>query len=300
MGDLRATIELELSKALRSPSQVRRRFVDIDSGQVHVRVAGESAHTTPLVMFHASPGSSKMLEPLMVRFAATRQVFAPDTLGNGDSTPPAGASLDLDEFVDAHVTTLNGLGLGQVDLYGSHTGANIACEIAIRHPDRVRKIILDGVSLYGADERAELLRCYAPPIVPGEDGSHLLWIWTFVRDAFLFWPWYKRDAAHARAVGLPDSNALHDKFVEVAKAARTYHLSYRAAIAYRKEERLPMVSVPTLLSCSRTDMLLPYLDRVAALMPEATRAVLPGFSDEAAAGETLASMLRFLDGEGAA
>lgn len=300
MSDLAAKIGLATSKTALSSLLIRRCFVDIAAGQVHVRVAGAPAHTTPLVMFHASPGSSKMLERLMGGFAGSRQVFAPDTLGNGDSTGPTGASPGLDEFVDAHVAALDGLGLEQVDLYGSHTGANIACEIAIRHPHRVRKMILDGVSLYDENERAEMLRCYAPPIVPREDGSHLLWIWMFVRDAFLFWPWYKRDAAHARSVGLPDAVALHDRFVEVAKAARTYHLSYRAAIAYRKEERLPMVGVPTLLSCSKTDMLLPYLEQVAALLPRATRVVLPGFGNEVAASETLAQMVRFLDGDDAA
>ena len=275
--------------------RVRRRFVDIDAGQVHLRVAG-APRSIPLVMFHASPGSSKMLEALILRFAESREVIAPDTLGNGDSSPPAAAAPDLDHFVDAHIAALDALGLERVDLYGSHTGANIACEIAIRQPGRVRRMILDGVSLYAEGERDEMLRCYAPPVILSDNASHLLWMWNFVRDAFLFWPWYKRDAPHARAVGLPGPDALHDKFVEVAKAARTYHLSYRAAIAYRKEERLPLVTVPTLLSCATTDMLLAYLDRVAALMPRATKATTPGFGDEAAARETLQLMLHFLDG----
>lgn len=280
-----------------TPSSIRRRFVDIGAGQVHVRVAGQAGRGTPLVMFHPSPGSSKMLEPLIWSFAATRQVFAPDTLGNGDSTAPIESAPSLDAFVDAHIAALDALGLDRIDCYGSHTGANIACEIAIRHPDRVRRMILDGVSLYSDAERAEMLSRYAPPITLSDDARHLLWIWNFVRDAFLFWPWYKRDAAHARAVGVPDADALHDKFVEVAKAARTYHLSYRAAIAYRKEERLPLVRVQTMLACARTDMLLAYLDRVAALMPEATRAVTPGFGDEATSRATMAQMLDFLDGE---
>ena len=273
----------------------RRRFVDIDQGQVHVRCAGAGRPGAPLVMLHASPGSSKMLEPLLLQFAATRPVFAPDTLGNGDSSPPADDAPALDVFVAAHCAAIDALGLGLVDLYGTHTGASIACEIAIRRPDRVRRLILDGVSLYTEAERAEMLRCHAPPVVPREDAGHLLWIWSFVRDAFLFWPWYKRDAAHARSVGLPDADALHDRFVEIAKTARTYHLSYRAAIAYRKEPRLPLVRVPTLLACASTDMLHVYLARVAALMPQARCVTTPGFGDAEATRETLATMLDFPD-----
>ncbi len=277
--------------------RARRRFVDTPHGQVHLRYAGPTKGGTPLVMFHPSPGSSKMLEPLLLRFAETRPVFAPDTLGNGDSDPPPGDAPDLAAFAAAHVAALDALGLGRVDLYGGHTGANIATEIAIRHPDRARRLILDGVSLYAEAEREEMLRRYAPAVRPSDDGAHLLWIWTFVRNAYLFWPWYKQDAVHVRTVGLPGAEALHDKFVEVAKAARTYHLSYRAAIAYQKEERLPLVRVPTLLACARTDMLLAYFERVAALLPDAAHAITPGFGTPADTRESMAAMLRFLDAE---
>jgi hypothetical protein len=156
------------------------------------------------------------------------------------------------------------------------------------------------MSLYSDAERADMLRHYAPKVQIAADGTHLLGVWNFVRDAYLFWPWYKRDAQHRRAIGLPSPDALHDKAVEVIKAARTYHLSYRAAIAYRKEERLPMVHVPTLLACATTDMLVAYLDRVAVLMPDAIRAVTPGFGDETTSRATMAQMLDFLDGEVAA
>ena len=87
-----------------------------------------------------------------------------------------------------------------------------------------------------------MLEHYAPPVKIDHQGSQLHWIWHFVRDVYLFWPWYKPDAAHARRVGLPGADELHDKVVEVLKAARTYHLSYRAAIAYDKEPRLPLVN----------------------------------------------------------
>jgi len=276
---------------------VRRGFADIQGGQVHFRrIDGPAGgHAPPLVMFHASPGSSKMLIPLMQRFAATRPVLALDTLGNGDSDAPDGDAPDIAYFANAHLQALDALRIEKFDVYGSHTGGCIACEIAIRAPARVGKLILDGMSLYAEDEQQDMLRNYAPALTPSADGAHLFWIWHFIRDAFLFWPWYKRDAAHVRDVGLPSADALHDKFVEVAKAARTYHLSYRAAIGYDKSARLPLVAVPTLLSCARTDMLLRYFETVAALMPAAQRAITPGLTGEAAAADTIAIMQTFLD-----
>lgn len=251
--------------------EVKRRFVDTADGQVHYREAG--AGGTPLVMLHPSPGSAKVLEPLIAALAAKRRVLGVDTLGNGDSSPPREENPDLGCFVRGHVRALDALGIERFDLYGSHTGANIACEIAIAHPGRVRRLILDGVSLYAPQERAEMLERYARPVQVDPFGSQILFLWNFVREAYLFWPWYKPDAAHARQVGLPSADELHDKAVEVLKAARTYHLSYRAAIAYDKEARLPLVRVPTLLACMRSDMLFEYFERVKALMPQAESAV---------------------------
>ncbi|MEQ9199114.1 MAG: hypothetical protein RLN80_03950, partial [Rhodospirillales bacterium] len=62
---------------------VLRGFRSIAEGQVHYRYA-ESAETTdrlPLVMVHASPGSSLQIAGLVAEFGKTRRVIAPDTLG---------------------------------------------------------------------------------------------------------------------------------------------------------------------------------------------------------------------------
>jgi len=155
-------------------------------------------------------------------------------------------------------------------------------------------MILDGMSRYHDAERDEMLAQYAPAIVPDLNGSQINWVWHFVRDTYMFWPWYKRDPAHARTVGLPSADALHEKVVEVLKAVRTYHLSYRAAIAYSKRERLPLVKVRTLLACARTDMLVRYMDDVARLLPKAQRIETPGFGTSAEAARTIALLGEFL------
>ena len=272
---------------------MRRGFVDVAEGQVHYRTAGQGRK--PLVMLHPSPGSALMLEPLLLAMAAGRRVIAADTLGNGDSSPPGNDAAAIGYFADAHLRALDGLGVGEFDLYGSHTGANIAVEIAIAYPGRVRALILDGISLYTATERADMLANYAPVVTIDQNGSQLQWIWHFVRDVYLFWPWYRRDAAHRRGLGLPDADTLHDKVVEVLKAARTYHIPYRAAIGYDKVERLPLVSVPTLLACGRADMFMEYFERVQSLMPYAEPLITSGMSDALSLTETASAFARFLD-----
>lgn len=273
---------------------IRRGFADIAPGlQAHYRTDGAGGRR-PLVILHPSPGSSKMMEPLIEAFAATRAVFALDTLGNGDSSAPPHASPDIACFAHAHMAAIDVLGLQVFDLYGAHTGATIAAEIALAMPDRVRHLILDGVSNFTPEQRADMLAHHAPPLTIAPDASHLLWAWNFVRDGFLFWPWYKRDRSHLRGADVPTTEALHDKFVEVIKAARTFHLSYNAAIAYGHQDRLGTLAVPTLLTCARDDMLLAYFDEIAALLPQAERYISPGLSG-VARDETVVRFVAFLE-----
>lgn len=277
-------------------AEIDRGFVRIAEGQVHYREAGAHLGGRPLVMFHPSPTSSWILQPLMRRLGRHRRVIAIDTLGNGDSCLPApDAALDIAYFADAHRRVLDALGVGAFDAYGSHTGGNIAAEVVIGAPDRVGALILDGMAVYAQDEQAEMLARYAPEVAVDHIGSQLNWAWHFVRDNALFWPWFKRDAAHVRKVGLPTPEILHEKVVEVLKAVRSYHHSYRAAFAYDKRARLPLVRARTLLACAEDDMLLEYLDAVMALMPDAQRLVTLGSTTPERAEATAAALLTFLD-----
>lgn len=277
---------------------IRRGFADIAEGQVHYRTAGPAGGSAkpPLVMFHASPGSAKMLEPVIAALAADRTVYALDTLGNGDSSPPAVAEPDIAYFTGAHRRALDALGIARCDVYGTHTGACIGIELAVIAPDRVRRLILDGVSNYSDAQRDDMLANHAPAIQLDPHGGYLGWIWHFVRDGYLFWPWYKRDAAHLRKVGPPSPEALYEKTLEIVKAARTYHLSYRAALRYPKTERIPLIRVPTLIACAQSDMLIEYFGSVVKLAPSARQAVTAGVGSAEALAATVGVYRAFLDG----
>lgn len=277
---------------------ILRGFARIAEGQVHYREAGPSASAhPPLVMFHASPGSAKMLEPLIARMAIDRRVIALDTLGNGDSAAPAPERPDIAYFADAHARALSALGIERFDAYGTHTGACMAIELAVTAPSRVRRIVLDGVSNYSDAVREDMLAHHAPPIAIDPHGAYLDWIWHFVRDGFLFWPWYRKNAANLRAIGLPSPVALYEKTLEILKAARTYHHSYQAALRYPKTERMPLIGVPTLIACAETDMLIEYFDSVVKLVPHARAARTAGVGSPEALAATAAVFRAFLDAD---
>lgn len=257
----------------------RRGFVDLPDGQVHVRSLGPEGGR-PLVLIHQSPGSARQLEPLMQALAAQGlRCIAPDTAGNGDSDPLPLAQPEIGDLARHALAALDRLAPVGFDLYGSHTGASIAMEIALSAPDRVGRLIIDGMGLYSGPMQAEVLDRYAREIRPDAEATHLMKVWHFCRDQHLFWPYYNRTAAGRLPNGLPSEDDLHDFVVEVLKAMRSYHLSYRAAFRHPKRDRLPLLAQPVLVVASPSDMLHGYFRDVAALVPGAEAAELLPWDD---------------------
>jgi len=274
---------------------IHRSFVELTNAQIHYRHAGEDNGRNPLVMLHASPASSAGLVPLIRAMSTDRRVIAPDTLGNGDSVGPIPEGADVGFFADRLASALDALGLVKYDLYGTHTGASLATELALRHPQRVGALVLDGVGLYPEAFQRELLERYAPALTLDHQASYLMWVWHFVRDTFMYWPWYRLDRAHRRDNALPSAEVLHAKVVEVLKAATTYHHAYRAAISYDKRGRIPALKVPTLAVCARSDMLHIYFEELCRLVPGGRGAWVEGIQTPEGAAATAAQIRQFLD-----
>ena len=238
-------------------SDIQRRFVDIEEGQVHVRVTRgtPTGNARPLLLIHASPASAMTVVPMMQGLAAGRRCYAPDTLGFGDSVAPRQTQPEIPDYADATRRVLDALELDEVDVYGSHTGAHTAVELAIACPERVRRMILDGIALFEPEEKAHMLAHYAPHVVPDMIGSQFHWAWHFVRDQTVYFPYFERDKAHLRGVDMSSADTLHWITTDVLKGLTTYHLGYRAAFRHQDRERLPLVSQRTLVTADASDPL---------------------------------------------
>jgi pimeloyl-ACP methyl ester carboxylesterase len=252
-------------------ARIVRGFVELSHGQVHYRKVGAGTEQFPLVMLHQSPGSSKQLEGLMRALAREGcSVVAPDTAGNGDSDALPDEVPSIEYLAENALQAIDRLVPGRFFLYGSHTGASIAMEIAIAHPDRIAGFVIDGMGLYPPDEQADIINRYAREIRPDAEATHLMKVWHFCRDQHLFWPYYNRTAEGRLPNGVPDDETFHDFVVEVLKALRTYHRSYRAAFRHPKRQRLPLINVPTLILSSPSDMLRGYTKELVSLLPYAS------------------------------
>lgn len=252
--------------------KVNRGFVEVDEGQIHYRTCGPE-DAPPLVMLHGSPLSALSIVPLMKEFGHSFRVIAPDTLGNGDSSPQTKLPVTIPYLADGMLRGMAALGLKEYYVYGFHTGGNLGIEAALAQPKTVKKLIIDGMGLYSSKDQADLLANQAPEIKPDMEGTQLLRTWHLVRDGKIFWPWWNRTTQGVRGLGLPDPDTLHDDVVELLKCSRTYHHNYRAALGYDKRPRVAQLKLPVLVTAAETDMLRPYLEEAAKLIPGAKHAV---------------------------
>jgi pimeloyl-ACP methyl ester carboxylesterase len=251
------------------PGRMSRTYVDTPYGQTLVRFR-EQAAGRPVILLHASPVSGLTLEGLLDGMAAFRPVYALDTIANGESDKPDLAQHpqferpSIGEFADWLIAVLDGLGFDQVDLYGSHTGAMIALETAIRAPQRVASLILDGVTMHDAEESEEIFGGYFVDIRPRQDGGHLLTCWTQMQDVTLWHPWFVRDAAHISDFPIIRPSQIHGHVVEMLKRGAWHERCYRPVYEYPTARRLPQLRTRTLIATPPDD----YLERFSAAAAE--------------------------------
>ncbi|MBX3028658.1 MAG: alpha/beta fold hydrolase [Chloroflexi bacterium] len=96
----------------------------------------------PLVLLHgALVGIDLSWGQLMPMLAETRQVIAVEQQGHW-RTPDIDRPLSYAQMADDTAALLGQLGVEQADILGYSMGGTIALELAIRHPDAVRRLVV--------------------------------------------------------------------------------------------------------------------------------------------------------------
>jgi pimeloyl-ACP methyl ester carboxylesterase len=254
---------------------VQRVFVDLPGHgdkQVHLRIVRPliPSMKPPLLALMASPGSAASLEQLMLGLGHDRVVIAPDTPGNGDSSPPSSDSLTIRNYAEMLMPLLDHELLqsptGQVDVFGTHTGGLIGIEMCLARPDRIRRFVMDGITMFTDDEREDILANYLPPVPASAYGSQFVTLWGMRRDMYLFWPWYNRTVVGARGAE-PPLVTENMAYLDLLRSGPTFAWSYRAAFSYDTAASFPSVTQPTLLTSSVFDPLAPYNEVARAMRP---------------------------------
>tara|TARA_Y100000588_G_scaffold223048_2_gene236970 strand:- start:3039 stop:3869 length:831 start_codon:yes stop_codon:yes gene_type:complete len=102
---------------------------------------------SPVLLIHGSgPGVTgwanwRLTLPELAKF---HRALAPDMVGFGYTERPTGIEYNFNTWIDHAIGFLDALGLEQVDLIGNSFGGGLSLAIAIRYPERVRRLVLMG------------------------------------------------------------------------------------------------------------------------------------------------------------
>lgn len=101
----------------------------------------------PVLLIHGSgPGVSAWANwrLVMPKLAEKCRVIAPDMVGFGFTERPQNYTYSMDNWVQHALGLLDALGLEKVDLVGNSFGGALSLALTIRHPQRVRRLVLMG------------------------------------------------------------------------------------------------------------------------------------------------------------
>ena len=107
----------------------------------------EQGQGTPLVLLHGNGESSAYFEYQMEAFSKEYHVFALDTRGHGQ-TPRGQAPFTLSQFAEDLSGFMQEHGIEKAHLLGFSDGGNIALLFALRNPEKVDRLILNGANLF--------------------------------------------------------------------------------------------------------------------------------------------------------
>ncbi len=96
---------------------------------------------SPLVMLHGGVNPSDMFGAPLAEMAKSHQVFAIHLRGHGFSTD-TDEPWSCEQMADDVTALLDALGIEKIDVMGWSLGGGVAFQTAIRHPDRVGKLIV--------------------------------------------------------------------------------------------------------------------------------------------------------------
>lgn len=108
---------------------------------VHYDVHGDlRSGETPLLVLHGAYMSADAMAPFVERFARSRPVIAVDLRGHG-RTGDADGPITYEAMADDAAAVLDAAGVRQADVFGYSMGGSAAFQMAIRHPEKVARLV---------------------------------------------------------------------------------------------------------------------------------------------------------------
>ena len=265
------------------------RFVDIGGTQVLVRSQGDLAGAqAPVLIVHHTPGSSWLYRSLIDELGAAVPVIAIDLPGHGESEPRPGNPQTVATWTDTVAAVLDRLSISRVHALGHNGGAAVALELAVSRPQRVASLLLDSPFFLSDTDRTLFQSHPVPSLELDQEGVHLLRAWHHLRDAELWWPWFRREKAfQSPRPSRLDPEALNERAREVLKQPGSYRAAWRSVVHYPWQSRLAACVQPRVVMAESNDLASHLIEAVAKAANARALRCEPGHK--------AATVLRFLD-----
>lgn len=205
-------------------------------------------------------------EPLLSRLREHFDVIVYDHRGIGSSTKVS-EPFTIADLADDTASLMDALGLEAADVMGISMGGMVAQELALRHPDRLRSLVLgctyaggEGSSLTGE----ETMRRLAEAMTSGDRSRAIRTAWEV--------------NVSARFADAP----AFESFLEIGSAnavpVPVIMEQMRAIVAHDTSQRLQDIAAPTLVAHGTEDEMLPVSNAyaIAERVPDARLEIFDG------------------------
>lgn len=222
-------------------------WTDVDGLRLHARRALDLSPPgrPPLVLVHGVAVSSRNMAPSARAFAPHVPVHSPDLPNHGRSDDTDHV-LDTAELAESLMAWMRAMALPSANLLGNSFGCQIAAEAAVRHPDRVERLVLQG------------------PTTDPHARSYLRQIGRWLRNG--------------RLEGSTQSEVTLKDWRDAGPGVLVKTFGH--CVRHRIEDVLPRITCPTLVIRGELDPIVPqgWAEEATSLLRDGRLVVMPGAS----------------------
>ena len=113
------------------------RYAEVNGINLYYESHGDGQ---PMILLHGGLGSSEMFGPVLSALAEHHRVIAVDLQGHG-RTADIDRPIDIRLMADDIAALIDHLGLEKPDVVGYSLGGGVALQTAIRHPEKVGRLV---------------------------------------------------------------------------------------------------------------------------------------------------------------
>src|SRR5215210_134463 len=136
-------------------------YAEVNGLEMYYEIHGTGE---PLVMLHGAYMTIDTMGEIVPSLAETRRVIAVELQGHG-RTADVDRPLSYEQMADDVAALLRHLGVEEADVFGYSMGGGVALQVAIRHPEVVRKLVVASASYTSDGMHPELLEMI-PALTP--------------------------------------------------------------------------------------------------------------------------------------